>query len=270
MTLTETPLTDAGDAAAAPARWTAQWKELYARGHHDRPVHGLRRVRRHVPPRRHRLRARGGQVHPLPPRGGARPGRLHPRRRRGCTTCTRACPRFRAWEPAADMHLFGRVREPDEMAGIWRQLLLTRAADDDPAREGPGRRVRLGDARVADGARLHRRGDGVGRRGRRRLEGQAGARPQHRGGPRHGRQPLHVLRQPAGPARRPRRRASTAWPSSAWAARPARRRSCGTARPARSPSRSCSTSGCCARRRSTTPSSPSSSRPSTACRSRTW
>ena len=28
------------------------------------------------------------------------------------------------------MHLFGRVREPDEMAGIWRQLLLTRAADD--------------------------------------------------------------------------------------------------------------------------------------------
>ena len=47
----------------------------------------------------------------------------------GCTTCTRACPRFRAWEPAADMHLFGRVREPDEMAGIWRQLLLTRASE---------------------------------------------------------------------------------------------------------------------------------------------
>ena len=47
----------------------------------------------------------------------------------GCTTCTRACPRFRAWEPAADMHLFGRVREPDEMAGIWRRLYLTRATD---------------------------------------------------------------------------------------------------------------------------------------------
>ncbi len=27
------------------------------------------------------------------------------------------------------MHLFGRVREPDEMAGIWRQLYLTRATD---------------------------------------------------------------------------------------------------------------------------------------------
>ena len=49
---------------------------------------------------------------------------------KGCTTCTRACPRFRSWEPAADLHLFGRVREPDELAGIWRQLLLTRAADD--------------------------------------------------------------------------------------------------------------------------------------------
>ena len=49
---------------------------------------------------------------------------------KGCTTCTRACPRFRAWEPAADMHLFGRLRAPEEMSGIWRQLLLTRAADD--------------------------------------------------------------------------------------------------------------------------------------------
>ena len=28
------------------------------------------------------------------------------------------------------MHLFGRVREPDEMAGIWRALHLTRASDE--------------------------------------------------------------------------------------------------------------------------------------------
>ena len=55
---------------------------------------------------------------------------------KGCTTCTRACPRFRAWEPAADLHLFGRIREPDEMAGIWRQLLLTRAVDADQQRVG--------------------------------------------------------------------------------------------------------------------------------------
>jgi coenzyme F420 hydrogenase subunit beta len=49
---------------------------------------------------------------------------------KGCTTCTRACPRFRAWEPSADMHLFGRTREPDEMYGIWQELLLTRASDE--------------------------------------------------------------------------------------------------------------------------------------------
>ncbi|HRE03093.1 MAG TPA: coenzyme F420 hydrogenase/dehydrogenase beta subunit N-terminal domain-containing protein, partial [Ilumatobacteraceae bacterium] len=52
------------------------------------------------------------------------------------TTCTRACPRFRAWEPAADMHLFGKVREPDQMSGIWRQLLLTRAANDEEHQKG--------------------------------------------------------------------------------------------------------------------------------------
>jgi coenzyme F420 hydrogenase subunit beta len=48
---------------------------------------------------------------------------------KGCTTCTRACPRFRTWEESADLHLFGRVREPEEMSGVWRQLLLTRASD---------------------------------------------------------------------------------------------------------------------------------------------
>ena len=49
---------------------------------------------------------------------------------KGCTSCTRACPRFRAWEPSADEHLFARVRRPDEAAGIYQDVLLTRASDE--------------------------------------------------------------------------------------------------------------------------------------------
>jgi len=49
---------------------------------------------------------------------------------KGCTSCTRSCPRFRDWEPEADDHLFGRVRRPDEAAGIYKDILLVRAADE--------------------------------------------------------------------------------------------------------------------------------------------
>jgi len=49
---------------------------------------------------------------------------------KGCTSCTRACPRFRAWEPMADEHLFARVRQDDEPAGIYQDILLTRASDE--------------------------------------------------------------------------------------------------------------------------------------------
>ncbi|NCG25151.1 MAG: oxidoreductase, partial [Actinobacteria bacterium] len=49
---------------------------------------------------------------------------------KGCTSCTRACPRFRSWETEADMHLHGRTREDDEMSGIYSDILLVRASED--------------------------------------------------------------------------------------------------------------------------------------------
>jgi coenzyme F420 hydrogenase subunit beta len=116
------------EAPSASTRWTAQWKELYEEVittglctgcagcvvtcPHD--VIGYEHEEgKYVPFHLEEELGPSDCIHGV----------------KGCTTCTRACPRFRAWEQAADMHLFGRLREPDEMAGIWRQLLLTRATD---------------------------------------------------------------------------------------------------------------------------------------------
>ncbi|MFZ4719143.1 MAG: Coenzyme F420 hydrogenase/dehydrogenase, beta subunit C-terminal domain [Ilumatobacteraceae bacterium] len=131
-------MTDTLETPAQAGRWTAQWKELYAEVittglctgcagcvvtcPHD--VIGYEHEEgKYKPFHLEEELGAANCVHGFGEGGG-------------CTTCTRACPRFRAWEPAADMHLFGRVREPDEMGGIWRQLLLTRAADDTQHQKG--------------------------------------------------------------------------------------------------------------------------------------
>jgi coenzyme F420 hydrogenase subunit beta len=55
---------------------------------------------------------------------------------RGCTSCTRACPRFRAWEPEIDNFLFGRTRQPAEMDGISKDIILARATSPEVLDKG--------------------------------------------------------------------------------------------------------------------------------------
>jgi coenzyme F420 hydrogenase subunit beta len=132
MTATE-PAAPTEPAAAAsppqPGRWTFQWKELY-----DEVItSGL-------------CTGCAGCVIACPhdvigydhEQGGYKPFHLEDELgpddcvhgQKGCTSCTRACPRFRDWEPEADEHLFARTRGDDEIAGIYSDILLTRASDD--------------------------------------------------------------------------------------------------------------------------------------------
>jgi coenzyme F420 hydrogenase subunit beta len=55
---------------------------------------------------------------------------------KGCTSCTRACPRFRSWETEIDTHMFGRTRTSEEVDGISKDIILARAADPKVAEIG--------------------------------------------------------------------------------------------------------------------------------------
>ena len=55
---------------------------------------------------------------------------------KGCDICTRACPRFREWEPEIDDLLFGQTRKPEDVIGQYRDIVLARAADAPSLAEG--------------------------------------------------------------------------------------------------------------------------------------
>lgn len=55
---------------------------------------------------------------------------------RGCDICTKACPRFRLWEVESDTALFGRARMPEEVFGIYKDILLVRTTSPEIAEKG--------------------------------------------------------------------------------------------------------------------------------------
>lgn len=123
------------DAPAKANRWTAQWKELYEEVINPGLCTGCAGCVVTCP---HDVI---GYEHE---EGKYKPFHLEEELgldncvhgEKGCSTCTRACPRFRTWESAANMHLHGRDRQDDEMSGIWEQLLLTRASDKTQLEKG--------------------------------------------------------------------------------------------------------------------------------------
>ena len=55
---------------------------------------------------------------------------------RGCDICTKACPRFRVWEVESDTALFGRPRTADEVFGVYKDVLLVKATNEEIAAHG--------------------------------------------------------------------------------------------------------------------------------------
>jgi coenzyme F420 hydrogenase subunit beta len=121
------------DAPAAPApkkeRWVYQWKELYDEVIQSGLCTGCAGCVIACPHDVIGYNHEPGEYRPFHLEDELGPDNcIHGEK--GCTSCTRACPRFRAWEPEADEHLFARVRQSDELSGIYQDILLTRASDD--------------------------------------------------------------------------------------------------------------------------------------------
>jgi len=122
MTITDSP-------TATTERWTHQWKELYEEVITTGLCTGCAACVISCPHDVIGYEHEEGKYKPFHLEEELGPDNcVHGEK--GCTSCTRACPRFRAWEPEADMQLFGRTRKDEEMYGQYRQLLMVRATDE--------------------------------------------------------------------------------------------------------------------------------------------
>jgi coenzyme F420 hydrogenase subunit beta len=115
--------------AAKPGRWTFQWKELYEEVITSGLCTGCAGCVIACPHDVIGYKHEPGAYKPFHLEEELGPANCG-HGEKGCTSCTRACPRFRAWETEADDHLFGRTRGPDEMSGIYKDILLVRATDE--------------------------------------------------------------------------------------------------------------------------------------------
>src|SRR5918998_78301 len=121
-------VTDAPAEKPKRERWTAQWAELYDEVVTTGLCTGCAGCVVVCP---HEVLGYDHQS------GGYRPFHLEDElgpsdcvpRQKGGTSCTRACPRFRAWEIEADTLLFGRQRVPEEVSGVAKDIVLARATD---------------------------------------------------------------------------------------------------------------------------------------------
>jgi coenzyme F420 hydrogenase subunit beta len=127
--MTDTATVEGTPAPAPKERWTYQWKELFDEVITSGLCTGCAGCVIACPHDVIGYRHEPGEYKPFHLEDELGPTNcIHGEK--GCTSCTRACPRFRAWEPEADEHLFGRQRQPDEVSGIYKDILLVRAADE--------------------------------------------------------------------------------------------------------------------------------------------
>ena len=121
--MTDTPVRAAGE------RWTAQWKELYDEVVTSGLCTGCAGCVVVCPHDVLGYNDQDGVYKPFHLEDELGPSNcIHGEK--GCTTCTRACPRFRAWEPQIEEHVFGRPRKPEELSGISKDIILARASDE--------------------------------------------------------------------------------------------------------------------------------------------